>query len=646
MTGLRGQAQYDELVKIRRLLMGCLCLTLGAIGFSPMPAALAADKLEVDVAVTSVSADSLTLSESDSEIKVSGKITNTSDQPMTWVRAEFWLDPEPLRTLPEVTAAPNQDAAVPTGRTLTSLDSGNRMQVTAYQSDGEVEVLESGATRNFEVSATLSELAFKTEGAYRVGVHVYALNHTGDVQLVGINRWLLPVWDGPVDHSTVVELSAPPTMIKPGYFINDDLVTDLKDRIEPLVELAEDPDTTFVLDPLLYDSVAALAAEHKVGEEVAAADQDAAALMVRLDALSASGRGYRLLYGNPDLGLAAQTSSLDRVVEAAQTAMIPEHPLLDMPLAVLGGPDLSEEIMAQLPDLGQQITFAEAITTPGLGAIAITPFPSAGLQPYPSSEPAISGQLLSQDLAANLSGMPVVRVVRTTADLEANRSSGDLVRLKQPVTTPSWGAATQDKVSIEWTMAMSELDKQVNFLASMTTSTEALLTASRVTSASRSQNFDQPQAAEFANELAPTLLPNPVAEVQAQPSFVMADDENLFPINVINHSTYPLTVELVFRSTNPQRLNVPERTQVRVSPGDTETVEVRLIAAGSGVVPINVWLETTTGARVSPPINIEITATHAGWLGWAIIIISGVVVIGSTVWRIRAVQKGKSQSAS
>ena len=133
---------------------------------------------------------------------------------------------------------------------------------------------------------------------------------------------------------------------------------------------------------------------------------------------------------------------------------------------------------------------------------------------------------------------------------------------------------------------------------------------------------------------------------RASPSFVMGERTSEFPTTITNPTDLPIWVRVVFTSDNPQRITVPDTDVVRVGPGEAQTLRVAPAATANGVSTVHARLVGIDGTPVGPSTSIEVTATEFGRVGWIIIIVSGAVVLGGTVWRIRTVQREHSEEAS
>ena len=80
-----------------------------------------------------------------------------------------------------------------------------------------------------------------------------------------------------------------------------------------------------------------------------------------------------------------------------------------------------------------------------------------------------------------------------------------------------------------------------------------------------------------------------------------------------------------------------------IEPGENLTLIAAPQASANSVVTVTVRMETIGGTMFGAPVAIDITATELGRVAWIIIFISGAVVLGGTVWRIRAVQAERSK---
>ena len=80
-------------------------------------------------------------------------------------------------------------------------------------------------------------------------------------------------------------------------------------------------------------------------------------------------------------------------------------------------------------------------------------------------------------------------------------------------------------------------------------------------------------------------------------------------------------------------------------PGDSETAQLPVEASGNGVVDARVHVEALDGRRLTPDVTITVEATSLGAVGWVITVVSGVVLVASTAWRIRQVRRSRGTTA-
>lgn len=621
-------------MKTRRSALALLCLLGCVLAWLPTSSAHADTRLPVRIDITTVSLDGFDLAHP-TEITITGTATNESPNRMNWLAAEVWRSAAPLTTPEQVGTVAAADPFTPSGTRLSSVEKGNRQQLTSE------DWFNPGQTREFTLRATLPDLGFTQPGAYPIGVHVRALDHVGDVRTVGIARWLVPVFEEPPGRVSIVQLTSAPSLASPGVFASDALVRDLP-RLTALATRAERPGTTFVVDPALVDELAALAQPHSIDGTDLPASQDAAALLTRINRLATRGGGYRLPYGNPDLRRAQATGDLDLVTSMLPKVTTADAAVAALPLAILASSGMDPDLFARLATLSPALVLSPDAVATTRNVVSLSTKPAVGLQPDPTSAVAVEGQAAAEELVAALSGQPLVRML-TSAD-----GAADTARERPLVVSSSAPIAWREPRSLPpdpaLTRALSALDTDVSMVTQLTSDVPITTEAARRTLTSRSLDLS-PAAAIALMSARDPLIPTPPVSLKVQRSFVMAGKQNTFPVSVANHTSVPVAVNLVLRSTNPQRLATPDKQPIVLRPGETSSINVELVSAGAGVVAVIAQLQTNGGVAVTPEQAIEITSSNAGILGWIIIAVSGLVVIGSTVWRIRSVQKAKARSA-
>jgi hypothetical protein len=124
-----------------------------------------------------------------------------------------------------------------------------------------------------------------------------------------------------------------------------------------------------------------------------------------------------------------------------------------------------------------------------------------------------------------------------------------------------------------------------------------------------------------------------------------------FPVTIKNDlppgtdpDTNAIEVRIVFSSTASQRLTVAPLQIARVDAGGrTVTTDAQVQAETNGSVKVRAQLQTENGTPIGRGKVVEITATQAGTIGWLIAIAAGIVLVSTTVIRIR--QVGKERAA-
>lgn len=102
-------------------------------------------------------------------------------------------------------------------------------------------------------------------------------------------------------------------------------------------------------------------------------------------------------------------------------------------------------------------------------------------------------------------------------------------------------------------------------------------------------------------------------------------------------------MRIVALSDNPQRIRFTDPVEATVAPGTSQALMLHAEAAGSGVVTVNIHAETLAGRRLTPQETITVETTNFGLIGWALVISSGVVLVVTTVVRIRQVRRSQKE---
>ncbi|GAB3810920.1 hypothetical protein GCM10028820_01280 [Tessaracoccus terricola] len=628
-----------------RALLAALLVLVASVAVAPT--ARAEDGLTIDVTITDVSTPVLDLSDPEQVVEISGTIINTSATRVRYVAINFWQSSDPITTDDELAAAIDSAPMVPLGeRTEPWSEESGHIQVITRGND---EWFEPGDRATFKVHATVADLALPTdEAVYRLGVHVRGIPEAGDGNVtVGRGRILVVASQDALEIAPVVKLAAAPTRLATGEFVDDSLLTDIEGRLGQLLDTAETDGTTVLLDPSLLAEATALGEPHVVGDEEHEGHESAADWARRARALATDGDALRLPFANPDIPRTVAQDNLAQVMDWQATAVASE-PTRSLPLAVDLGEGATDADTARLGQFGIGTIFADNVIGEGTGTggiVGVDQIEQTGMGPGGRDSDA---QHLTRRLAEEfVAESPRVYLLRTPADVAA---LGTLEH-NTLVPVPDNGGGTAQfaptaqvpQPRLELLAQLEEIRSRAQFLQDLTGESDPELLDVLSAKASSSGFVDEAAAIAYvdAHPLA-TVDTNQVTITAAQ-QLVMGSRTNDFPVTVTNGLDFPVTVRLVFDSASPQRIHVPPTDFVTIDPGQNLSVNISPEATSNGVVAVEASLQTRGEENFGLPVTMEITATNLGSVGWIIIIVSGVVVLGGTFLRIRAVQREKAK---
>ena len=619
---------YHRRVKVGRTLLAALLLVLVSLTLSPAASAQDGDLL--DVVITEVSTPTISLSTPTQEIRISGTLVNDSTQALSYVNVHFWRLPEPILTtdrLEELTGS----AQAPTGSRLFSEPDGNLHNLTG---DG---WLQPGEIREFTVRASVAQLTeagadpmTQNDAAYLVGVQVRAIPETGGNKTVG--RAMIPVaaTQEPVKSSSLVVLSAAPSWLPDGRFLDNSLAEDLTGRLETLLAAGERDGVITAIDPALYSAVSALSRPHTVGGVEADGSGIALRWVSRVDELAAQQRLWVLPYGNPNLERAAAMGALDAVLAGGA---------VDDKLAGLPTVAVVNHMIPALPRDALETLVVRNAT----GSVPGTPRVLASTAPgVPATVPdgVRSATLIAREL---LAASPPLYLI-DTVELAAADTLGGALRVQVPPSTSASGPLRTANASTPapWpnvTTAITEAKANAQFITALTGQAPEF-DEPRITALSLSDSFrDEAAAVAYVQAASPESFKADGVELKAASSFVMSAADSTFPATITNSLPLPVVVGVQFDSEAPQRISVANIEPVTVPAGESMTVVVSPHATANGITRVEAQLVTVDGDPLGEPTQIEVTATDFGRVGWLIIVVSGAVVVGGTALRILAVRR-------
>lgn len=620
---------------VRRTLRALLAALLLALCIIVTPGTAAAEGPEyIDVEITSVSSPTLDVSDPDQVVELSGTLTNTSTVPVTWLEVEFWRLTSPISTPSALTDLTTNPQLLPFPGRLFDEDRGNRhvLRLTDQFGPGERE--------QFTVRATLGDLGFVDgDVAYLVGVQARGLPADGPKRTLGRDQIAMPATTDPVDSSALVMLTATPSWLPDGPFLDDSLLDDLDGRLDTLLASAERPEVTAAIDPSLYEAVQRLTRPHLVGDSERPGSGIALRWLDRVDALADDGRLWILPYGNPDLVRADASGMLHQVLTWARDSVPGD--LARLPTVAVLDDDSDNDLITRIAEFDTIVVRNSTGTSPGpptiLGAAAQGPWTS------------LSGDIRHARRIAEelLSARPPLYLIDTpeaaVADAEADAGRRHVPIQGEPAEPLTLPQAPAPAPWTDVTAALGEVSAHHSFVADLT-GQELPDDHGRLGALAFSEGFaSESAAASYVRAAAPPRLDTSLIELRAAQSFVMGARENTFPVTFTNGLAIPVQVQLRFRSESPQRINVPPTELITVEPGQSATIEITPQATANGVTLVHAQAVTAAGVPLGGSQVIEITATDLGRVGWLIILVSGAVVVGGTAWRIRAVRSQRAE---
>lgn len=621
------------------LIGALLVFTLSTL--APKPASADGDQL--DISLTTLTPPVLNLDDPAQVISLSGTLTNTSTLPISNPVVHFWRLAQPIRSLEQLHAL---EADPPLGARVADPELIFEVDTSPDKS----EALQPGERADFTLAIPMTRLTAGDEpltvanAAYLVGVQVKGTIAGQGRITVGELFFPMTATKAPVSSSAVVSLTATPSWLPDGTFLDSSLSNELGQSLEVLLTSAERPGVQAAIDPALYEAVTRLTRSHTVGGDEVDGNGVALRWLQRVDRLLDEGRLWRLSYGNPDLARAEETGELQQVLAWSREAQGTALADLDS-VAILDGGS-SEALVAKLGEFDTVIVRNATGAKPGppriLGATAADPHPD-------QSEPPHLANLITEEF---LAARPPLYVLDTVDAANADAELGHWRTHVPPTATPAeplrWSPGQTPSAWPKVVEALAAADDAAALMADLTsrpTTEESAVAALSATAFSA--GFATEADAVAYVEAAST---GPVAldkiTLKAVSSFVMGSRTNTFPATLTNGLATAVTVGVKFTSDSPQRINVPDLEAVTIPPGESVNVTITPEATANGVTLVRAQAVTQGGVPIGKSITIEITATDFGRVGWIIILLSGAVLLGGTAWRIRAVRRERARASA
>lgn len=434
-----------------------------------------------------------------------------------------------------------------------------------------------GASTTFTLTAPMESIdPGRGAVASIVGVDVRAAVENGSTGSAAFTRYLIPHTPRPLVPVTVNLITATPGQTVGRRAVTDQLTAAITGPL--LDQLTNAPSNApTVIDPAVHAAAVTLAND-------GSGDAQAVAFVEQVERLQREGRLWRVPYGNPNL---ARLPGDIRAKVAGWANDLVDESIAGAPLvAIVADPaDAPEGFDHILTFGGDPTRFYRVDDAASPTALDDLPAPARGLRLPRDKEPwsALDAQI------QHLVDRSPTRLDLTTEPGEEEIPASDIRPL---------------------------------ILASHSTDHPSQQAAMTYLQGSRIAEFE-PGGITF----------------QVSPSFVMGSRKNQFPATITNNTPFSVYVRIAVNSDNPQRIHVPNTDVVEVGAGEAQTVLLEPQASSNGVTRVHAQLESPDGKRFGPVADIEITATELGRVAWIIIIVSGAVVLGGTVWRIRTVRR-------
>lgn len=686
-------------------LIATLLAVLGLAGLltaaTPALPAAAATGSELRITLTRLSPAVL---HPDSTIVVEGRVTNVSDRPLVRLQAMIWRDLTPITDRSGLEAANASASTDPVGARMYQRPPWYADLYTADKPE-----LAPGASHSFRLSAKAADFfgtANPTAGVYLAGVQV----RENGAATVGRVRTYLPLVSAPQPHtglqpgqtvigtSTLVELAATPSMIRPGLFSTDELAAEIAPggRLDELLTAAEQPDAAFAVDPDLIVALRSM----RSGYQVLGADgkrrpgtgrADAGHWLDRFTALRSGHDGYQLLYGRADLTSLVHAGRLD-IVRAGRRAARDVAGLSGLPLLVIPDGGVADQATLEAAQqLGARAVVLADTTVYGLG-----PLVSAGGSPTilsydieaatgPGPDPRRTEVQLRQASLADtfidsISGRPADELGRLRLVTDAAQAGGETAASTAPWLQPRplglllsgtpqtlRGRPSYPLSARQHELTLRQLDRIGAEQHDLTVYRDALAKPAaaaalvdqalpRVASVAW-RGHHRAMAGYLADQLmlltgsdgSPVsvgeLVDGTAVRVESNPQVTLTGASAQIPVTIVNTLDVALKLGLVAESPNRSRLtlrDIPAATLGTIAAGARVPAQVKTHADANGTMPIRLWLATTGGQPVGHPLTVRVNATQAGLVGWIIALAAGIVLLGTVVLRIRQVAHERS----
>ncbi len=670
-----------------------LVLALSGL-LSPVPASAAGPDGSLTITLTSMTP---ALPTRDGTVTLTGQVSNSSAVAVQNLQAILWRSRDPLRTSEALTRALASQPDDPIGERLYQRDYQN------IPSDKQ-RSLGPGQSTSFTLTTDVANLDLpRADGVYLFGVQVRGRTAAdGQDRTLGRARTFLPLIDKPpakpLRMTSVVLLTSRPSIIRPGLVSDEHLAGEVapRGRLTALLDAAESKNLTFAVDPALLDELRILKAGYQVrtaegGTIPGVGQAEATRWLEDFARVRAATDGYRLLYGSPDVAALVhdgQTGILTDAADASRVASVTSGlPLLVLPAA--GTAD--RETVQAAEDLQPAALVLSDTTAAGLGPLLAGPgtapivsFTAAAFGPGPGPEPSgtaiqVQQRMLAEtwveaSTAADGAAHGRVRLVTTAVQARGDDAGVAAPWIQRSTLTEllSDTPATWDQkfrypaAAQAAELTPGQLSSLERLRASQQTYADLLVKPGAVgtdaaAAAARAASWTWRRADKARRswlgpqqDVLDEILTRKISISSTPKVSTVAREGVEFPITIKNGleasandpDANAVNVRLQFTSDNSQRLSIKTIDAPEIAAGGTVTANAEVRARANGTVPVTAQLVTDSGRKVGQPFAIDVQVTQNGTTGWAIVILSGIVLLGSTSLRIRQVARDRARAAS
>ena len=659
-------------------LAAVLVSLVSLLAFTEAPAAAQEPDLRVQI-------DSLTpyATATTKQVRITGRVVNTGDEPLSTVNAMFWVDESPLTTRRDLSAA----AAERPGERL-----GRRLDEPWQLVDEVTETLRPRASARFQVVVPVEELHLSAAGIYVVGVDIRATPpHTSERETWRTRSFLPYVAKDtamtPVEVSFLLPVTGSPGLVSGDQLTGTSSATapggtpNIREfgpdgRLTRLLQLGSAHDLSFVVDPELLAEAEVMANGYSTatGQQVTPAEvADVRRWLNRARGILGAGHTLMLPYADPDLTALESHRITDRfgsavaaanravkTYKASGTLAWPGRGYADAgTLETIAGSGqktvlLSKQALSPLPADGSSPVASLSTPEGALTALVMDPTLTAGGPGGQESAVYVQQRFLSETaLLAMQKGASSPPQRRVVAAFPRNWNPGAAgANLFSTVDSTSWlrpvsaGALlSQAPTAYGGPLGRSAFDERaalgpdvVSHLRQLSATTDTLLDLLAepkeargaldlgfLRGTSMAWRHHPDQAIDLIDQMDADLRSR-IADVEVVPPrlVTLSSQTGRFPVTISNQGDRAVHVQLEVQPRDPDLLKIAPIETVRVDPHRKATVSVTAEATGGRAVQMaqmEVRLSTPAGTEFGATESFPVRITGYGQVGWIVIVV-------------------------